>query len=94
MAHKENGCHLTTVGHIKLIFMCIIQWSPMNSHGKCAEKSCELSEHANDQAYFMLSNITLGRVVYQTIMQIIREVRISEGQIIRATLYMEDIKFL
>ena len=39
------------------------------------------------QAYFTLSNITLQRVVSRTIMRIIREVRISEGQIIRATLY-------
>ena len=35
----------------------------------------------------MLSNITLQRVVYWTTMWIIREVRISEGQIIRAVLY-------
>ena len=37
-------------------------------------------------AYFTLSNIMLWRVVYQTIMWIIRKVRISEGQIIQAIL--------
>ena len=35
----------------------------------------------------MLTNITLWRVVSQTIMRIIQGMRISEGQIIRATLY-------
>ena len=39
----------------------------------------------------MLSNIILQRDVYQAIMQIIREVRISEGQIIRAILYFEMV---
>ena len=39
------------------------------------------------RAHFTLSNITLWRVVSQTIMRIIQEVRISEGQIIRAILY-------
>ena len=33
----------------------------------------------------MLSNIMVQRVVYQTIMRIIQEVRISEDQTIRAT---------
>ena len=44
------------------------------------------------QAYFTLNNITLRRVVSQTIMRIIREVRISEGQIIRATLYWQQVQ--
>ena len=38
------------------------------------------------RAYFTLSNITLRKVVSWTTMQIIRGVRISEGQIIQATL--------
>ena len=44
--------------------------------------ACELSEP------ILLSNITLLRVVYQTTMRIIQEVRIGEGQIIRAILYL------
>ena len=40
------------------------------------------------RAYFMLSNITLWKVVSWTTMRIIRGMRISEGQIIRATLYL------
>ena len=40
------------------------------------------------RAYFMLSNMTLWRVVSQIIMRIIQGVQISEGQIIRATLYI------
>ena len=39
------------------------------------------------QAYLMLSNITLQKVVSRIIMQIIWGVQISEGQIIRAILY-------
>ena len=39
------------------------------------------------QDYFMLSNVTLRKVVSGTIMRIIREVRISKGQIIRAILF-------
>ena len=51
------------------------------------------------RAYFALSNITLWKVVSWTTMRIIQGVRISEGQIIRATLYwghicMHDMKFL
>ena len=38
-------------------------------------------------AYFTLNNITLQRVMSQTIMWIIQEVRISEVQIIRAILH-------
>ena len=38
------------------------------------------------RAYFTLGNIILRRVVSQTIMQIIRDVQISEGQIIWAIL--------
>ena len=38
------------------------------------------------QAFYMLSNIMLWRVVSQTIIQIIWEVQISEGQIIGVTL--------
>ena len=30
----------------------LIQWSPLNSHGKCADKSCELSEHGNYLSLF------------------------------------------
>ena len=41
------------------------------------------------QAYFMLSNITLRRIVSWTIMRIIRGMRISEGQIIRVILYTD-----
>ena len=39
------------------------------------------------RAYFPLSNITLWKVASWTTMRIIRGMRISEGQIIRATLY-------
>ena len=51
------------------------------------------------RAYFMLSNITLQRVVSRTIMRIIWGMRISEGQIIWAVLYfsmmmiMSDMPF-
>ena len=41
------------------------------------------------RTYLILSNITLRRVVSQTIMRIIRGMRISEGKIIRAILYIE-----
>ena len=43
------------------------------------------------RAYFTLSNITLRKVVSWTTMRIIRGVRISEGQIIRATLYCGEL---
>ena len=70
--------------------MCtgLIQSSPLNSHSKCEEKLCQLSEHANYLSLFKLSNIMLRRVVSQTVMQIIWGMRISEGQIIRAILYL------
>ena len=32
-------------------FICL-QWIPLNSHGKCAEKLCELSEDANYLSLF------------------------------------------
>ena len=44
------------------------------------------------QAYFMLSNIMLWWILYWTIMQIFREVWISESQIIWATLYIHKYK--
>ena len=30
----------------------VVQWSLLNSHNKCAEKSCELSKHANYPSLF------------------------------------------
>ena len=43
------------------------------------------------RAYFTLSNITLWRVVSWTAMQINQEVRMSEGQIIWAVLYILNL---
>ena len=31
---------------------CTVQWSLLNSHCKCTEKLCELSEHANYLSIF------------------------------------------
>ena len=43
-----------------------IQWSPLNSHGKCAEKSCELSEHVNYQSLFYVTFLSMAESCVQS----------------------------
>ena len=73
----------TRFGVLELSVVCHgVQWSPLNSHSKCAKKSCELSEPILCYVPYERQIVVSGASI-----QIKRGMRISEGQIIRAILY-------
>ena len=59
-----------------------VQWRPLNSHGKCMEKSYELSEHVNYPSLFYVTFLSMVESCVQSKLWIKQGVQISKGQII------------
>ena len=51
---------------VLLIMARQIQYSPLNSHGKCAEKSCKLSKHVNYQSLFYVTFLSMAEGCVQS----------------------------